>query len=161
MNKVLFLDIDGVLNNRKTTRSIKGMMRRGMDPVNIPFLIDIIDATGCKIVVSSNWRISFGAQPFNKNSDYFVELQALGGQKIIDATIDRTHCVLDNDCPPFHGRAQEIQYWLDTNHGYDRIAVLDDIYFDHKLTKHLFLTDDNYGLTKDIADKVINHLNKL
>ena len=158
-NNILFCDTDGVLNNDDTIRTIKGTNRKGMDPLLVNNLKHIVVQSGCKIVVSSAWRLAFGKKPFNKQADFFVDLLDLGGQVIIDAVIDRTPCMMDNDVPlMLHGRMHEIQYWLDHNPGYGKIAIVDDVYFDHPLTKHLFQTDSKFGLTKDIADKIIQHL---
>ncbi len=63
MNKVVFLDFDGVLTSEPFTRQCIFEYRREsrfgldwFDPDCIEHLRTIVDATGAKIVVSSSWR---------------------------------------------------------------------------------------------------------
>jgi hypothetical protein len=59
MKPIIFLDIDGVLNNRqyliikKSQGSPKG---RHFDPESISILKEIIEETGAEVVLSSTWR---------------------------------------------------------------------------------------------------------
>jgi len=46
--KILFLDVDGVLNTAATT---------GISVVHIERLKHIVDQTNCKIVLSTSWRV--------------------------------------------------------------------------------------------------------
>ena len=59
--KIIFLDIDGVLNSdiyyRKVDRSVKDWTR--FDPKAVELINKLIDEFSAKIVVSSTWR--FGA----------------------------------------------------------------------------------------------------
>ena len=63
--KVLFLDIDGVLNNDKTFEEVHDYyVKTGYHKVEIGLdmverLFKIIEATGAKIVLSSSWRLGW------------------------------------------------------------------------------------------------------
>ena len=63
--KVIFLDIDGVLNTYQTFIDIyleykKTKIRRlEIDGDKVSLLSEIINLTGSKIVLSSSWRHSF------------------------------------------------------------------------------------------------------
>lgn len=50
--KVLFLDVDGVLNGHQQHKN--GYC--GIDPVKVELLDDIVRGTGCRIVLASAWR---------------------------------------------------------------------------------------------------------
>ncbi len=65
--KVIFLDIDGVLNSEDACErkawayDAKGnvqTMLLGIDSFNIPPLREIIERSGAKVVLSSTWRLS-------------------------------------------------------------------------------------------------------
>ena len=52
--KVIFLDIDGVLNSLDCKEKIEGYLF--VEDKKIALLKELIDATGAKIVLSSTWR---------------------------------------------------------------------------------------------------------
>ena len=62
--KVIFLDIDGVLNTSQTFIEIDnefiktGKRRIEIDLDRVELLKEIVDATGAVIVLSSSWRLS-------------------------------------------------------------------------------------------------------
>ena len=69
--KVIFLDVDGVLNSRKTERTTKnGYTFVGIR--QLKNLKQIIAATGAKVVLSSDWR--YDRDDPGHNSD-FLELR--------------------------------------------------------------------------------------
>lgn len=56
--KVIFLDIDGVMNNVGTRpQSPRGLVDY-LDPENVGVLNQVVRATGAVVVVSSSWRLS-------------------------------------------------------------------------------------------------------
>lgn len=139
--KVLFLDVDGVLNS---TPDYLVRTEHGGFPINmgkIDILKDIIDATGCEIVVSSAWR----------KSDLFFHLL-----KCLPKTpLDKTP-VFNSGC-----RGEEIKLWLDENKGVESYAILDD---DSDMLPeqlpYFVQTELDYGLTKGLAYRVKYILNK-
>ena len=142
--KVLFLDIDGVINTYKTCQIAD------MDGNKIDLLIDIIDQTGCKIVVSSDWRRG----GLGQDSDYQLYLKRYNdnADKVIDATIGGTTTA---DMV----RWRQIQYWLDTNDPVDSFAILEDAHNMGIYSGFTVFCDSNIGLTRDLADDVISLLN--
>ena len=143
--KVLFLDIDGVLNTPKT------LGRFGFDFVDnilVALVARIVNETGCKIVLSSTWRI--------EEKDRMLATRELSEQGL---TI--------HDCTPVITRGgweaggwvkrhEEIQAWLNQN-PVDRFAILDDM-DDACIEGSFFQTDENRGLTVEIAEQIIQHL---
>jgi len=53
--KVLFLDIDGVVNNKRTEK--KSLRLMAIDPAMAALVQRIVQNTGCEIVLSSSWRL--------------------------------------------------------------------------------------------------------
>lgn len=139
--KVLFLDIDGVVNNMKTDMSDSW----GIDPY-MAFLVGKIQLdTGCEIVLSSSWR--FSPEGVQKVNDRVV--------KLLDTT--------PTDTKGLKTRGDEIKYWLEYDHAphVSKYAIVDDEndFLPEQLT-HLFKTNFRDGLTKEIADEITNYLNK-
>lgn len=134
--KVLFLDVDGVLNSRSTT-NFKDLYP--IDPY-MAFLIGRIQLqTSCAVVLSSSWR--YHPDGVKNVSERVIEL--------LDTT------------PLINGsRGEEIQKWLDAHPGVERYAILDDDtdMLDEQLP-NFFKTTFETGLTDEIAEKVIKHLN--
>lgn len=136
--KVLFLDIDGVVNNQTTAQRHRGLI--GIDPY-LAFLVGKIQLdTGCEVVLSSSWRL----MPDSKEE---VEKQVV---KLYDVTPD-LRGVTDRGC--------EINAWLDEHPEVTRYAILDDNTDFHKEQK-LFKTSFLEGITPEIAKEVVDYLNE-
>ncbi|MEI6580790.1 MAG: HAD domain-containing protein [bacterium] len=140
MNKILFLDIDGVCNSAKTFDKDP----KDYFPLDkfMCFLVGKIQLdTGCEVVLSSSWR-------------HHLEGIKTVEQKIVpilDITPD-----LEVDSI----RGDEIQEWLDEHPEVEKYAIIDDD--DDMLPEqeeNFFQTDFQTGLTDEIAKKVIKHLN--
>jgi hypothetical protein len=147
--KILFLDIDGVLN------TISFMMNNPKcDVLELDKIINlnkIINSTDCKIVVSSNWRVA----GIDHDSLYYNALLNTNkniGQNIIDATIDTTP-VVDYVTP----RWQEINLWLNCN-SYDKFVILEDQWDMDVLSPYTVMCDCMTGLTNDLTNKAIDLL---
>lgn len=143
MTKVLFLDIDGVLNaapDYLVRMPENDILRINMGLVGR--LKDIVKSTGCDVVLSSSWRLMGGGREFAEKSCGF---------KFLDETCD------DSDLC----RGGQIQVWLDNNKQYTKYAIVDDDgdMLDHQL-KHFFQTEFEHGLTETIAYRIKYHLNK-
>ena len=139
--KVLFLDIDGVVNCRTTVQRHQGFI--GIDPM-MAFLVGKIQLdTDCQIVLSSDWRHS---------PDGVEEVEARVA-KLLDKTksLDITYSIQ---------RGSEIKEWLDRHPDVTRYAILDDNnnMLDEQ-QKNFFKTSWATGITPEIALAVTNHLN--
>ncbi len=150
LKKILFLDIDGVLNNHDTFKKSLGRHQTNklIDPYMALLLHRIIEATGCEVVLSSSWRHFNKGQPVKE-----------AGIPFIDITGDCCSGV----------RGVEINDWINVTLPYEvrsdpsqfRYAILDDD-SDMLLSQkdNFFQTTFEDGLTDDIAKLVIEHLNK-
>ena len=99
MSKVIFLDIDGVLNRhdeRYPTREKSPMGFVGVGQKHIDQLKRIVDETGAYIVLSSDWKMCFDTidcNPDNANNEDGVYLWKRlndAGCRIIEHTDDRS-----------------------------------------------------------------------
>lgn len=143
--KVLFLDCDGVLNDSNDLCTKNGRCESDdsiyvLNLRKVRLLKKIIEDTGCKIVLSSVWRLS----------DEGIKTLEYYGINIHDVT------------PSMEGpRGNEIQWWLD-NKGHDvkQYAIVDDD--GDMLPSHFtrfFQTDHDFGLTDTIAYRITYSLN--
>lgn len=118
--KIIFLDIDGVLNSRKyINQCVANNIPADdvIDPIAVARLNKITDATGAKLVISSTWRL-----PFLWRND-FKGLCALLHSHKVTADIVGVTPDLNLD----HGRGKEIQKYID-DCGFviDKFIILDD-----------------------------------
>lgn len=108
--KVLFLDIDGVLNSTRTNIAFGGYPMKlehiaAFDQVAIRLIQRLCDSGGVQVVLSSAWRLHYP----------FAEVGTALGLPIVDRT------------PSGLGfRGQEIQDWLTAHPEVETFAILDD-----------------------------------
>jgi hypothetical protein len=134
--KIIFLDIDGVLNCDKTP-----------NPRNFPYVVDkkllarlnrLLERTRAKVVLSSSWR----GDPVGLLAAKYW------GVPFIDVCPDK----------PRSPRGKEMQKWLADHKRVTRFAVLDDE--DDELDDlPLFQPSSKTGLTPEIAKGVEHYLN--
>ena len=86
--KVIFLDVDGVLNNADTKdRSPSGY--KGVSGEMIRNLREIVRKTGAQIILSSDWRLIRDDKVHGKDYRYLVrKLRFIGGLKLSGHTDD-------------------------------------------------------------------------
>jgi hypothetical protein len=160
--KIIFLDIDGVLN----------VYCEGRDQFGCTFhtnfvenLRNIIDKTGAKIVISSSWRTD--------GLDVMKELwkyRDLPGE-VIDVTPDSYYLINEGKFEFYDQveRGHEIQYWLDKHKEVTNYVIIDDDndMLDNQRENfvrtannmhHDDCVDIGYGLTKICSEKVIQIL---
>lgn len=153
MNKILFLDFDGVLN----TEHYQGLLQyQGkpwqdeygafFDPKAVKQLKRIIDATDADIVVESSWKY-LGLDAMKE----LWEVRNLPG-----TIIDITPSLLGKN------KGVEIASWLSKYAKQDiRFVIIDDEYviLDSQLP-HFILTNPYEGITEEQANRAISILNE-
>lgn len=143
--KILFLDIDGVMNNDELL-SIHGWNAIG--ELQLDRLKHIVESTKAKIVLSSSWRLS------DDTKTLVQEALATKNLELIDATIEirKKHSIVR--------RSEEILEWLTRHPEVVKFAILDDDSdAGFGIESHFFKTEFFEGLTWPIAHKVVEHLN--
>lgn len=161
MLKIIFLDIDGVLNVRRTDRDKYGSLFHDNFVDNLRM---IVEKTGAYIVISSTWRFS----GWNNIQDMWRDRDLPG--KVVGLTPDYAKIDLWDDTMGRVERGFEIQEWLKHHPRVSNYVILDDD--DDMLTSqrsHFVKTSDNinhpdcidigYGLTKQCALDAIRILN--
>ena len=151
-DKIIFLDIDGVLNNRTTkNRNVHGCI--GINVSLTQIFKRIIKETGAKVVLSSTWRLY-------KDLVKDIENNLCPEVEIVGQTPDSRESIGGI----FIGRTRgdEIKAWIDMNGPVSNFAIIDDTSDMGKylLTPNFFKTEFDIGLTEEIADQIIKHLNK-
>ena len=139
MARLIFLDIDGVLNSRHFILKMQGLFdnpAHQIDPDAVARLNKITDATGAFIVVSSTWRLPFVI--FN-NIQGLKDL--LQDHHITGPFLGATP---NSDGP----RGNQIQDWLDSHMDLhvDSFIILDDDSDMGALTSRLIKTTFDDGL---------------
>ena len=157
--KVIFLDVDGVLNCRSTKDKCGAY--RGIDDKKVSLLKEIVDATGAIIVLISSWKEWWTNNPRYKPKQdematYLDEKLAKQGLVIRDKTRDGNPFKRGKGILRFIERQKEI--------GIDirKYVILDDEIFDYleaKMSRHLIRTNfEQNGLEKKHVRKAIEKL---
>lgn len=148
--KIIFLDIDGVLNGIDYVKS-SGKFGVVIDPERIKLLKTIVATTNAEIVLSSSWR-----EHWNSTSINCDEI----GQEI--NKIFRQHKLYIYDKTPdlSFKRAEEIKAWLADYPGTTHYVILDDEKFTDSqlLPHHIKTSDEAGGLTQEDSIQAIKIL---
>ena len=172
MKKVIFLDIDGVLNSNRTLYE-----DISLEDDLISNLKELVDKTGAKIILSSSWRLSTEAiatlmDKLDKfglvisgmtydgvDLDWLEKYEFDITEKYLDTKFDFDE---NKQIKITHDRGAEIFKWL---HDHDDCAyvILDDEIEDIKpyfSESVIVKTSYKTGLTKEDIKKAIQILNK-
>lgn len=158
MKRILFLDVDGVLNTSADKNP------DFMNPKHLEVLNELQEELGFETVLSSTWRKIFPIDIFNK------KFLGFGAKKsVIDYTPktwqldDETYTTIYETSHIYQGwskRGDEIQAWLEAHElvpGKNcSICILDDNSDMKHLTKYLVLTSMQNGLHKGHKKHVRN-----
>lgn len=173
MNKLLFLDFDGVLNNRKTmaVRQVCGFHSRiytnrpfdksefNFDESCLENLRRIIAGVpGLKVVISSNWRYGVYVK-------HFAELFELFDVPLVETQLDMIDNMVGEDTTYKRSFiiAKYVRDYQETHKIKVTFACLDDradLYHSEYVNEHLVWCNPDFGLTTGKADVVIEKLTK-
>ena len=147
-DKIVFVDVDGVLNTAFTERRI--YCYTFVDTRKVLRLRDIVERTGAKIVLTSTWRIA----------DTPIGEMCYDALK---AEFERVRCPVWEDATPVlpgAKRWQEINAWLLLHGEVDNFVILDDWGEEEfrPMINHLVRTDPFKGLIKERAELAIQML---
>ena len=132
--KVIFLDIDGVLNSAEYDRQ-RTEKDGNIDTTRLPLLKDLADETKAVIVLSSSWRKLWERDvcQFEEGKE-INRIFNLYGLEIYDKT------------PVLGSRKTEIGAWLENNPKTKSFVILDDMLFGwEELSPFLVRTDGMVG----------------
>ena len=153
--KIIFLDIDGVLNSSefddhcRETYGVDPVFDDILDAEAILTLRYIIDETGAEVVMSSSWR------EYPEAKERAVTQMKCYGVEVVDSTP-----ILQG--PKEWGyRNGEILAWLSEHPDVTNYLILDDIPMDHvEQARRQVLTTMQKGLLREHADKAIEILKR-
>lgn len=153
--KVIFLDIDGVLNCETTEeKTLDGT--RFVEDRFIKRLKRIVDTTNAKVVLSSDWRYDRDCDEFN--GDY-LELK----DKLFEYDIEfygfTPVCPRNSRGFPYASRGFEIKQYLAEHEEVDEFVILDDRCDMEPHLNRLVRTSFETGLTEEDVDEAIELLN--
>jgi hypothetical protein len=178
--KIIFLDVDGVLNSNAYFLQLATKVARGiddesslqqyasgmLDPEAIQELNRIIEASGAIVVISSTWRHAHPATHISR----MLRFRGFKGS-IIGSTPELPPGVktpafekfLEENPDHWTGnvncRGNEIQAWLDAVPSVQSFVILDDSSDMAHLELRLVRTSLEIGLTAIEADRAIEILN--
>jgi hypothetical protein len=157
--KVIFLDLDGVLNSQGSflleTRKRKGIRKKlkeelgpvneTLDPVccsNFQYVLDKLPEV--KIVISSTWRVLFELEWLkNKLTSYGIDSSRV---------IDKTPELIGKE------RGDEIKEWLKNRTDITMFAIIDDNFIGSGYDEEIVKTTWTSGFTLDHARQTIQVL---
>jgi hypothetical protein len=154
--KVIFLDIDGVLNSEKFLKNNHG---EAIDRINVSILKNVIDKTGAVVVMSSAWRLWFddNMMPREGYSQNLHDILSEFGIKLFGKTPDFSTDEIRINKTFSHVKAKEIIAWLNENQSVDKYAVIDDLDLrNEEVNAHLVRTNGQVGITEKDAMRVID-----
>lgn len=171
--KVIFLDIEGVLNTKETyERSYKihgytTMIDLEIDKFRLEYLKRIIEETNAKIVLSSSFRYFF-----IKENEQIVPTN-FKGKKLYDTFIKYGIEIFDTTPTTFGSREEQIKTWLSNNEDVESFVIIDDdptafneyrdkLIQTSKVRQNYLLSfmKESTGLCEKNIDEAINVLNK-
>ena len=169
MDKIIFLDIDGVLNPSAYYVMLQNMWKASKGQIkawdkygflffdqNCEALKTIVDKTGAKLVICSTWRWA-GILHLRK----MWKARNLAGE-IIDITPTEDKLIASGYVKVGEPvcRGKEIQYWIDENRFTGNYIIIDDTKdMLRKQQKYFISPNSLYGLTMREAEKGIALLN--
>lgn len=157
--KVIFLDVDGVLNCRSTKDKCGGYI--GIEDEKVSLLKKIVDATGAIIILVSSWKEWWTNNPRykpkqNEMATYLDEKLAKQGLVIKDKIRD------GNSFGKGKGILRFIEIQKEIGIDIRKYVILDDEIFDYleaKISRHLIRTSfEQNGLENKHVRKAIEKL---
>ena len=158
--KIIFLDIDGVLNCKTTRETHCGTI--GVEQRFIDLLKEIVEATDAKVVLTSTWRLGWKdldyGMPTPRTDDFLYLKDKLAASGIVFLSKTPSSAT--------RHRGQEIVKWLQCWGGepIDEYIIIDDDIYDLSDTKecqgHIIETSWSEGLKKGAVNMAIRMLNK-
>lgn len=151
--KVIFLDIDGVLNcsSYRQEKIKEGQFSVVIQPEHLSRLKKIVESTDASIVLISSWR-KFWQREGNVDS----------AGKEIEQTFARTGLFVTDKTPVLQNgsRCHEVELWLRNKPYVEQFVILDDNDFswNKKLRKHWVKCPGDTGLTDQLIETSIKVL---
>ena len=163
MSRILFLDIDGVLNcdfwnNRHQIEISDGTL---IDEEKIKLLAYLVRETNSEIILHSGWRFWFYSElkPLCKEASKLVELLEKEDLHIKGVTPDLTTEEIRKTKKFSLVKADEILLWINLHNDVTQWVVLDDLDLHNaQIEQHQVKPDQTVGLTLENVKQAIEIL---
>ena len=158
MKKIVFLDIDGVLNSYFWNENHQREISDGtlIDESKIILLCKLIADTNAEIILHSGWKYWFDSdlKPLRKEAENLRTLLEKEGLTIAGVTPDHATDEIRESKKFSLVKAGEILAWLGQHNDVDSWVVLDDLdLHNEKIEMHQVKTDQRVGLTIEDVEK--------
>lgn len=163
MAKVLFLDIDGVLNSNFWNDNHQREISDGtlIDEKKIKLLAYLVKKTNSKIILHSGWRTWFDSElkPLRIEAERLIELLEKEDLHIDGLTPDLTTEEIRKAKKFSMVKADEILLWLKSHNDVSGWVVLDDLdLHNDQVAQHQVKPDQATGLTVEDVEKAVKIL---
>ena len=156
ITKIIFLDVDGVLNHSGSKSRVGGTMILGIDKELVRRLKRIVDATGAEIVLTSTWKDDW--EPNRRSTQQPTKYGRYLANKLFDFKLKPIDKTTDN----IIDRGTGIKTWLSRHPWVKNYVVIDDDVFrdyDEEIFRHFVHTHFIHGLTDGHVENAISILN--
>ena len=158
MSKVIFLDIDGVLNSIFRNESHQREISDGtlIDPEKIRLLSELIQSTNAKIILHSGWKYWFDSdlKPLRREAENLSSLLEKEGLALSGITPDHATEEIKKSKKFSLVKAEEILAWLAEHKDVEKWIVIDDLDLHNtEIELHQVRTDQSVGLTMEDVRK--------
>ena len=156
--RVIFLDIDGVLNSNFWNDNHQTEINDGrlIDIEKIRLLSTLIKNTNAKIVLHSGWKFWFDSalHPLRKEAEHLKKLLGQENLMIADVTPDYSTEEIKKSKKFSLVKASEILAWLNEHKEVDKWIVIDDLDLHNpEIEAHQIKTDPHIGLSMEDVHK--------
>lgn len=161
--KVLFLDIDGVLNSNywNETHQMEISDKVLIDEKKVNLLLKIINVSNAKIVLHSGWKYWFDnhIKPLKHEAIELITIFEKYRLKIYDKTPDLATDEIKWSKKFSLVKASEILSWLEDHREVTSYVVLDDLDLHNEIIAHNQVkTDSKVGLSEENVIQAIDKL---
>ena len=166
MSKVIFLDIDGVLNSNFWEKTHTRELSDGtlVDAEKVALLGGLVRRTGARIILHSGWRFWYDAdcKPLRAESERLSVMLAAEGMTIAGATPDLTTEEIRRTRKFSLVKAREILAWVQQHPETTGWVVLEDLdLHNEEVARHQVMTDQTVGLTEADVETAVRILDNI
>ena len=158
--KIIFLDVDGVLNSSDWNRKNKDKIKNGflIDETKVALLGELIENATAKIVLHSGWRFWFdnNFKPIKKESKHFYKLLKKENISFFDFTPDFSTEEIRRTKKFSLVKSEEILFWIKEHKNISGWIVIDDLDLNNEIiSAHQIKPDSTRGLEKEDVETAI------
>lgn len=164
MSKVIFLDIDGVLNSNFWNATHTKELSDGtlIDAEKVALLGGLMRRTGAQLILHSGWRFWYDGdcKPLRAESARLSAMLADEGMTIAGVTPDLTTEEIRRTKKFSLVKAQEILAWVAQHPETTGWVVLEDLDLHNaEVARHQVMTDQTVGMTEADVETAVRILN--